>query len=230
LDEAEALAVRSNEIMRDLEDRYHLPQHLALLADVKAQQGEFERADELYDEATDVIDALLVNVNKRQRKASLIETLSEVYVGHFELAATQFSDPAKAYGIVEEARGRALADTLRGETESLSAAGEMTAEAQEEINRIQRALLHERDPGERQVLLDELFLAEQMLLPVRWTPSPLDRSSPIALDVVPSIAPSGRDDPRVCPRRGAILLSEDHGCRRLRGRAAIRSGAYRRSG
>ena len=49
--------------MRDLEDRYHLPEHLALFADLSARKGQFERADELYSEAADVIDGLLVNVN-----------------------------------------------------------------------------------------------------------------------------------------------------------------------
>jgi CHAT domain-containing protein len=188
LDEAEGLAVRSNAIMRELEDRYHLPQHLALLADVKAQKGEFERADELYAEATDVIDALLVNVNQRQLKASLIETLSEAYVGHFELAATALFDPEKAYEIVERARGRGIADTLRGETESLSSAGGLTADAQQEINRIQTALLHEREPDAREALLDELFRTEQLLSPVRDSVSPLssgtDRSSPVPLDTL----------------------------------------------
>ena len=185
LDEAEALAVRSNQIMRELEDRYHLPQHLALLADVKAQKGEFERADELYAEATDVIEALLVNVNQRQLKASLIETLSEAYVGHFELAATALSDPEKAYEIVERARGRTIADTLRGETESLSSAGGLTADAQREINRIQTALLHEREPDTREGLLDELFRTEQLLTPVRDSGSMLisatERSNPVPL-------------------------------------------------
>jgi len=68
----------------------------------------------------DVIGALLVNVHSRQLKGTLIETLSEAYLGHFELAATKFSDPNRSYEIIEQARGRSLADTLRGESETLS--------------------------------------------------------------------------------------------------------------
>ncbi len=188
LDAAEQLATRSNRIMRELEDRYHLPQHLALLADLKARKGDVQRADELYSEATDVIEGLLVKVNQRQLKSSLIETLSDAYVGHFELAATAFSDPAKAYEIVERARGRVLADTLRGERETLTAAGGQTAEARKEITRIQSALLRETDRDERAQLLDKLFRAEQLLSPVRRTDSALspggDRSKPVPLATI----------------------------------------------
>src|SRR5438093_256803 len=69
-------------------------------------KGDFDLADRLYSEATDVIDALLVNVSRRQLKSSLIATLSDAYIGHFELTATKFADPAKGYEIIERARGR----------------------------------------------------------------------------------------------------------------------------
>src|SRR5207249_10641901 len=86
---AELLASKAIQVMRNIEDRYHLPGHLALLAGLEVKKGEFEWADQLYTEATDLIDALLVNVNTRQLKSSLIDTVSEAYVGHFELAATK---------------------------------------------------------------------------------------------------------------------------------------------
>ncbi|MEP7274614.1 MAG: BlaI/MecI/CopY family transcriptional regulator, partial [Acidobacteriota bacterium] len=185
LNDAELLASRSIEIMRNLEDRYHLPQHLTLLADLKARKGEFEPADELYSEAADVIDALLINVNAREVKGSLIATLSKSFVGHFELAATKFSDPDRAYQIIEQARGRSLADTLRGESETLSSSDEISLEAQKEINRIQLALLHNTSRDERESLLNQLFRMEQRLSPVRRTSSPLgsagDRQKPVPL-------------------------------------------------
>jgi len=112
LEAAERVASKAVEYMRDLEDVYHLPQDLALLADVESKKGNFDLGDQLYSEATDVMNGLLVNVVRRQLKSSLIATLSDAYVGHFELAATKLSDVGKAYEIIEEARGRALADTL----------------------------------------------------------------------------------------------------------------------
>jgi len=185
LDGAELLASRAIEVMRDLEDKYHLPQHLALLAGLEARKSNFERADQLYSEATDVIDALLVNVTRKQLKSSLIATLSDAYVGHFELAATRFFNPGKAYEVIEEARGRTLADTLRGDSETLSSSDEISVEAQNEINRIQIALIHEANREERQSLLDQLFEAEQLLSPVPKNGSVLnataDRLKPVSL-------------------------------------------------
>lgn len=188
LDGAELLASNAIATMRNIEDRYHLPEHLALLAHIEAKKDDFERADELYSEATDVINALLLNVTTRQVASSLIATLSEAYLGHFELAATRFSNPSKAYEIIEAARGRSLADALRGESETMSSADDITVEAQKNINRIQLALLHEVNRDRRQALLDQLFEAEQHLWPVRRTRSPLgsptDRPKPIPLRIL----------------------------------------------
>src|SRR5437870_10471872 len=157
------VGITGHAAMRDLEDRYHLPEHLTLFADLAARKGQFERADELYSEAADVIDGLLVNVNQRQLKGPLIETLSEAYLGHFELAATKFSSPAKAYQVIEQARGRSLADTLRGESESLPAGNEVSLDAQREISRMQLALLRETNQAGRQSLHDDLVGVDQSL-------------------------------------------------------------------
>ena len=172
LDGAESQASKAIAVMRSLGDRYHLPQHLALLAELEVRRGNFRQADQLYGEATDVLNALLVHVPSRQLNSSLIATLSEAYVGYFKLAATELSNPNKAYEIIEEARGRSIADTLRGESESLSSSDEITLEAQKEINRIQIALMHEANPEGRQSLLDQLFLQEQLLSPIRRASSP----------------------------------------------------------
>jgi CHAT domain-containing protein len=185
LDRAELLASNGITAMRDIEDRYHLPQDLALLAKLETARGYFDRADQLYREATDIIDALLVNVNTKQLKGSLIATLSDVYIGHFELLATKFSNPEGAYSVIEEARGRGLADALRGDRESLSGTDESTRDAEKEINQVQLALLHETNPNRRQTLLDNLFAAEQILAPIRKTNVPLgsqsDRSRPVPI-------------------------------------------------
>ena len=197
LDSAEAMAAKAIAIMREVEDRNHLPQHLNLLADLEARKGNFDRADQLYSEAADVIDALLVNITRRQLKSSLIATLSDAYVGHFELAATKFADVHKAYEIIETARGRALADTLRGEAESLtSSSDQVSIEAEREINRIQVALMHRTSRTERQSLLDQLFAQEQLLMPVPQTRSLVksagDRGKPVPLRTVQSLL--GRDE------------------------------------
>jgi CHAT domain-containing protein len=163
LDGAASREKKAIEIMRVLGDRYHLPAHLALLAAVEVEKGNYEAADKLYKEATGVIEALLVNVNTLQLKSSLIATLSEAYVGHFELAATRFRNSEKAYEIIENARARTIADTLRGETERVSDDDGVTVQARQDINRIQLTLLRETRDDERQRLFDQLFTTEQLL-------------------------------------------------------------------
>jgi CHAT domain-containing protein len=170
---AEEYATRALSAMRDLGDKYHLPQHVALLADLKASRGKLEEADRLYEQASDLIDSLLINVPSQQIESSLISTLSNVYLSHFDLTAERLHDTAKAYEVIEEARGRSLADALRGERSREPPADRMTTSAQEEINRIQLALLHETDRGRRQDLLERLFEAEQVFTPVSGPATPL---------------------------------------------------------
>jgi CHAT domain-containing protein len=196
LDAAEHLGTKAIEVMRKLDDVYHLPQDLALVANIENKKGNFRRADELYREATDVMNALLVNVVRRQLKSSLIATLSDAYVEHFALVAEKFGDVGKAYEIIEEARGRVLADTLRGESESLAASSdEISIEANREITRIQLALMHESDPNTRESMLDQLFAAEQLLAPEPKVLSDL-KSSTDKRRVVPlsSVQKSLRED------------------------------------
>jgi CHAT domain-containing protein len=167
IEAAASLAARAVATVRDLEDRYHLPEDLTLLADLESRKGNAKRSDELYSEATDVIDALLVNLNTDQLKGSLISQLSDAYVGHFRLVATKLQDSSRAFEIIENARGRELSDNLRGDSRSLTSADERTIAAVRDINRIQLALLHATNSTERSVLLDVLFGEEQLLAPVR---------------------------------------------------------------
>jgi CHAT domain-containing protein len=165
-----------------------LPEHLALLADLSSTKGDLPKADELFSEATDVINGLLVNVNTQQLKSSLIATRTDAYVGHFRLLGTKMSDPYRAFQVIEEARGRAVADALRGQSESLSEADGTTIGARREISRTQLELLHETDPKRRRGLLDVLFAFEQLLLPVRKekpdSDSSLARMTPVDAKVL----------------------------------------------
>jgi CHAT domain-containing protein len=172
LEAAETYATKGLKAMPELEDKYHLPQHVALLADLKAKRGKFEEANRLFERAADVIDAVLITAPSRQIASSLISTLSDVYIGHFELAVRS-RDTAKAYEILERARGRSLADSLRDERRIEPLRDPVTLTAQKDINRIQLALLHETDRASRQHLLDQLFETEQVFTPIGRPSSPV---------------------------------------------------------
>jgi CHAT domain-containing protein/tetratricopeptide (TPR) repeat protein len=165
---AESYAARGLVAMRSLDDKYHLPQHLALMAELKARAGKAGEADELYEQASDVIEAVLMNAPSRQIQSSLISTLSDVYLGHFTLAAGKLKDVRKAYQVIERARGRSLSDSLRDDRRAvLTSSDPISAAANQEINSIQAALLHEIEPNRREELLERLFETEQRFTPVR---------------------------------------------------------------
>jgi tetratricopeptide (TPR) repeat protein len=146
-------------------DRYHLPIHLALLADLKAKRGEFTEADQLYDRAADVVEGMLVG-SPNDQVETMIANVGDVYVGHFALAATQLRNTRRAYEVLEAARGRTIANTLRDQPAKDPPSDPMVASARKEVNHIQLALLRETHPEARSKLLDRLFEAEQILTPV----------------------------------------------------------------
>ena len=173
---AETYVTRGLQAMRALEDRYHLPQHLAFLADLKVRTGQFDAADQLYGNAADDIDAVLVNAPSRQIESSLVATLSGVYLEHFALAATKLKNIRKAYQVIERARGRSLADALRSEEPTPRPTDPVTSAAQRQINTIQLALLNENEPSKRERLLEQLFETEQAFTPIEQ-PSPTLRTA-----------------------------------------------------
>jgi hypothetical protein len=61
----------------------------------------------LYEQASDLIEAMLINAPTSRVKSSMIASLGDIYVGHFRLAAFRLHDNPKAFRIIETARGRA---------------------------------------------------------------------------------------------------------------------------
>ncbi|MFN9969896.1 MAG: hypothetical protein ACK58T_08360, partial [Phycisphaerae bacterium] len=98
---------------RKLVDMYVLPRHLASAAAIKVNSGKIAEADSLYEEAGDLIEAMLVKVPSPRLRSTLVAAMSEVYVGHFALAVEGLKDNQRAFEILERARGRAAADALR---------------------------------------------------------------------------------------------------------------------
>ena len=97
---------------RELVDMYLMPQNLAFAADIETHLRRLVQADADYEEAEDQIESMLMNVPSASVKASLIATMDNVFRGHFALAIKE-GRTAKAFRILERARGRVVADNLR---------------------------------------------------------------------------------------------------------------------
>jgi CHAT domain-containing protein len=141
--------------------RFTLPARMKVLAEIHASQGRVAESNRVYDQATDIVEGIMVNVPSREAQARLVGVTSEIYAGHFRLAADRLNDPVKAYDIIERARGRAVADVLRTLPED-APQDEATASGHaREIARLQVRLMRAQAPAERRQLLDQLWEAEQ---------------------------------------------------------------------
>src|SRR5206468_7537201 len=165
LRKAEERANLAMTAMRQVQDRYHLPQHLALLAELAAKRGRLREADGLLEQAADATESMLPNVPSTFAKTSLIATMSGIYVGHFVLAAEYLKDKPRAFEILERARGRAAADIIRSQPLRPPIPDEKTRSLEREIGLIQAHLRFENlgRKSERQALLDQLWLAKEKL-------------------------------------------------------------------
>jgi CHAT domain-containing protein len=160
--DAERCETEAMNAMRQVEDKYHLPLHLAMLADLKAKEGDFAKAQEFYDQAADVTESLLANSPSEQVKSSLIATMSDTYKGNFVLAA-KLGQTADAFRIVETARGRSIADLLRHPRPRDGGLLDAPKAVRFEFNALQRTLMETSDRTQRTTLLDKLLVAEQLM-------------------------------------------------------------------
>lgn len=152
---------------RFVREGLYLPVYLAQKAEIEGVRGNLALADELYDQASDLVEGMLVNAPSSQVKSSMIAALSDIYVGHFRLAVERLHDPAKAFEIAETARGRALVDSMRYASNSAGSNGMSPAERR--IAAIQKRFREESpSPAETKVLLAKLEDAYDQLAPVEY--------------------------------------------------------------
>jgi CHAT domain-containing protein len=124
----------------------------------------------------------------REVESSLIATLSNIYLGHFRLAAVRLNNVPEAFRILESARGRSIADQLRSGTEPRAPNDEVTQGATKELQRVQIQLLHASVPASRSALLDRLFETEQLVAPTNEAQTTFQkaalRNTPVSLSAI----------------------------------------------
>ncbi|MGH9773242.1 MAG: CHAT domain-containing protein, partial [Candidatus Acidiferrales bacterium] len=143
---------------RKLADMYFLPQHLALAGEIETRLDQTRQAETDYDEAEGEIEGMLLNVPSAAVKASLIATMDSVFRGHFELAMKEHQIPT-AFRILENVRGRIVADNLRARPQvPISADHNPTIKS---LNRIQGRLLRTTNVAARARLVGKLEHIEE---------------------------------------------------------------------
>ena len=162
---AESFARQGLEVSRRLGDRFFLPRDLTVLADLKAREGRIAEANSLYQQAEDVIDGMLVNVDEPYWSSSLAGAMSETYLHHFELAAGT-STVADAVNILERVRGRTAAALLEDRVTFTADQSPAVQELETAVSNLQLRLMRSDSENERTNLNERLIEFERRL---DWT-------------------------------------------------------------
>ncbi len=162
---AEEYQTQCIEVTRARHDGYSLPQRFSRLAEIYVKRGRISEANALYDQVTDIIEALLINSPSPYAKASLIDWLSDIFTSHFKLVVNHLNDPEQALAILERARGRTLTEAIRNNLIEPSKGSSNALLPSKELSLLNSRLLESKTAAERKDLLDQLFVAEQRMAP-----------------------------------------------------------------
>ncbi|MBZ5658075.1 MAG: hypothetical protein LAO56_22670, partial [Acidobacteriia bacterium] len=157
LSQAEALARGAAESAQALGYIPLIPKLLNVLAQIQVSRKEYAEADQTYDRAATIQDVMIGNADSALGKTALIKGVGDLYAKQFALIAEHGGDPAKAFTVVEQARGRVMTDLLmsgdKTSPESLA--------TEKEIARLRLKLTEARSDKDTEELRDQIFLAEQ---------------------------------------------------------------------
>jgi CHAT domain-containing protein len=182
LAKAESLAAAAVESTRNSDDTYLLPLRLQTLAQLQVSQGKYAEANATYDRASDILDAMIGNVQSANAKIGLITSMSAIYTEHFALLADHLKDTGQAFSVLEHARGRVTTDLLTSGRPPDTPEGE---QIEKQINRLNLQLAKATSTDQVRELRDQIFLAEEgrWLIPASalwkahpWETVPLERA------------------------------------------------------
>ncbi len=163
--EAELAAKESVEASRAIGDKFLVPRSLAQLAAVEESRGKYHVADQLFNEATDVVEAILSTTTTANAKSSVAGSMDAIFLGHFELAAMHLNSPSKAFTVIEGVRGRSIADSLRFRRVSPEPEPASLTRTEKEISQLQLRFL-KAGTRERKRLLTDLLSLEQRAIEI----------------------------------------------------------------
>ena len=161
--EAELAAKESLEASRAIGDKLLVPRSLAQLAAVEESKGKYQTADHLFNEATDIVEAVLSTTTTANAKSSVAGSMEAIFLGHFELAAMHLNSPGKAFMIIEGIRGRSIADSLRFTKVNRGPEPASLTSTEKEISKLQLRLLRAGARERKQLLTDLLSLEQRAI-------------------------------------------------------------------
>ena len=134
-----------------------IPIFLGVLAQIQIAQRKYVEADQTYDRAAAIQDVMIGNADSVLGKTALIKGAGDLYAKHFALIAEHSGDVAKAFAVLEQARGRVMTDLLMS---GAKASPEAVA-AEHKIAELRLNLMSAHSDQDIAQLRDAIFLAEQ---------------------------------------------------------------------
>jgi tetratricopeptide (TPR) repeat protein len=174
-------------------DRLLLPAALAEAGRIEIALGRLQSADNYFEEAAAIANGIIASAPTITSKDQFIASLDNLYLDHFRLHVRRH-DIAGAFRVLEEARGRAVADAVRsGSADARPSTARLTPN-EKRVSQLQLALLRTTAKAERQRLLSSLERSEEELFPALVSPrgrGGATPTEPVALATLRSILPPG---------------------------------------
>jgi CHAT domain-containing protein len=158
LQKAEEAAQKAVDATGQGRDMYYAPARLRTLAEVEERIGHVDKAADLYQRAADIIEGMLGSAPDNAARSALLTEMSPVFTSRFRLAA-QRNNPSDAFRVIEQVRGRILANNLLQPTADCA-----DRETEDKIRKLKIQLVRTGASRNRHGLMDQLFYAEQ----ARW--------------------------------------------------------------
>ena len=99
-------------VARSMAEQFLLPRLLAQLADLHVSRRQYAEADDLLEEASQLLEGLLTNVSSPWVRSRVIGGMDDVFLARIRLEAAHEQNPSRAFAVVEQARGRSLLELL----------------------------------------------------------------------------------------------------------------------
>jgi CHAT domain-containing protein len=158
-----------------------LPAKLDALAQVLIAEKKYSDADVAYKKALALQNTLVSRATSTIVKTALITGADQLYAHYFSLIVDNFNNPDEAYKVVEEARGRVVADLLL----SQRSVSHQAVETEQTISRLRLQMKALRSSEEIKQQRDAIFFTEEKR---KIDPDIAlltgERSEPIAVDTV----------------------------------------------
>ncbi len=158
-------------------DRLLLPATLAEAGRIDVALGKMSAADEFFEEASDIASGIISSVPTLTAKDQFIATLDALYVNHFRLHAKRH-DTTGAFRVLEQARGRAVADVLRSGGSGTRPQTARPTEPEKRVAQLQLRLMRTHNKAERQRLLAALERSEEEEYPALVAPASASSGKP----------------------------------------------------